>query len=193
MGDEPVAGLDDPRFDALRKQFLQEKVYRFQPILNSIEDANWGKPVHITIGDTKWTFRKLSHAEVTTMTGLPYFHKLVSQQPLDEKEQKAWLDTQRTMTAALCMEPNRWLAFVEKSSQWVGVVFGSLMKESTADVLALDEFFDSDYGWNYGLLWFGMMGRLPSEVGASSERDYQAVSSWFRKNRERMSKMAMKR
>lgn len=187
MGDGAVA--DDVKFDELRKQFLQEKLYRFQPTVNAIEDANWGKPITITIADRKWTFRKLAHAEVTMITGQPYFHKLVGQLPLDEKETDEWKKTQRSMTAALCTEPNRWLEFVEKSPDWVGVIFGSLMKESTADVLALDEFFDSDYGWNYGLLWFGMMGRLPSEVGASSERDYQAVSSWFRKNRERMAKM----
>ncbi len=190
LGDVPAPDLtEEQKFEELKKQFLNERVYRFQPTVNAIEDANWGKPVFITIGDKKWTFRKLVHAEVTMITGLPYFHKLISQKPLDDKEAQEWKGTQKTMTAALCAEPNSWLQFVEKSPAWVEQVFASLMKESTIDVLALDEFFDSDYGWNYGLLWFGMMTRTPSEVGAMSERDYQAVSSWFRKNRERMNKM----
>ena len=188
MGDgaAPERVEDDPEFKKLREQYLQAKFYEFQPILNAIEDANWGKPVTIKINDTKWVFRKLTHAEMTLLTAEPYFHKLLSGTALDEKEQRMWASTKRSMVTALSDTPEKWSEFIEKEPSWVEVVFSSLLQHSAVNVPALDKFFETDYGYNYGFVWFVLMHRTPTEVGRLSEGDYQAVSSFFRKNAEKL-------
>ena len=187
MGDEPATPVD-PEFAKLRKKFLEEKVFKYQPILNAMEDPNWGKPVHIPIGDKTWEFRKFSHAEVTMLTGLPYFSKLLSLQPLTDEEKVKWHQAQKEMVEAVSSEPRLWSDYIVKNESLVEKIFIGLLSVSQVDIKKLDEFFASDYGANYGYMWFLVMGRTPTEVGALAESDYQAVNSYFRMNAERMKK-----
>ena len=186
MGDEPATGLNDPEFAKLRKKFLEEKVFQYQPTLNAIEDPNWGRPVKVPIGDRTFEFKKFNHGETTLLTSLRYFPKLLAQQKLDEKEEREFHVFKRVMLERVAVEPNRWSEFTEAEPKWVDVVFNSLLALSQVDVKKLDDFFASDYGWNYGYVWFTVMGLTPTQVGALSESDYQAVNSWFRKNAERV-------
>jgi len=119
------------------------------------------------------------------LSGLPYFPKLVAQEDLTEQEKFQFTENKRRMVLSVATEPSRWAERSDKDDLLVNMVFNTLLGLSIVDVSKLDEFFESDYGRNYGFIWFVIMHRTPTEVGAMSEGDYQAVNSWFRKNHER--------
>lgn len=172
----------DLEFADLREKFLKERVYKFLPLLQTIEDANWNKPIRMPLGGTVFEFRKFNHGEVALLGGLPYFGHL---NKLDESEAKDFQIVKRMMVERIATEPNRWLELTKDNPDWVDIVFSTILGASTLDVKRLDEFFETDMGRAYGTIWFLHFHMTPTEVGQMSEPSYQAVLSFFRKNSER--------
>jgi len=184
--DEHPTQLDDAKEAELRQLYLKERIYKFNPILQAIEDPNWKKPVSIPIGDAVFEFKKFTHGEIALLTTLPYSSHL---DKLTDAEKADYRVFQKLMVGRVAVEPARWMELVKKEPKWIELVFGALVNVSTVNLDNLKELFASDFGWNYGMFWFLVMRMTPTEVGALSEGDYQAIMTFLGVNREKISRM----
>ncbi len=88
-------------------------------------------------------------------------------------------------------EPRRWQHLLDREPTQYRGVFSLLFALSAMDEKFFEDvqsFFDSDLGYNYGLVWFSMMRLTPTQVAKLPESDYQAVMHWVAKWAERMAK-----
>ena len=191
--------LDTPEHERLRKVFLNETFYKYQAILSRLEDPNLDKPLRFPLRRTDGTdlgtyeFRRFTHGEVTLLTRLPYFQKLAAKpaEPLTEAEQSGYELVKEELALRASTEPNRWQQLLEREPFQYRGVFSLLFTLSAMDEKFFEEmqsFFDSDLGYNYGLVWFSLFHLPPSLVAKLPESDYQAVMHWVAKWAERMAK-----
>lgn len=186
MVDEPDRKLTQ---DELRARFLDEKLYKWQRLLSYLEDPNFEKPITYLAEGASFRFHRLRHGELTLLSRLKFFGKIVSNEPLTDDEKTAFIQMKGALLGRVSLDEDRWKRLIAEHPGHIEMAWQFLEANSgvPANIDAqLKEFFATDFGWVYGKVWFGMMGLTPTEIAAKSEADYHAVMSWILANAERM-------
>lgn len=134
-------------------------------------------------------FHRWMREEASQLNSLPYAPKLNNTQELSDEEKLHFLKFKAQMVILALTEPNKWIPVLEDNVQLIEQLFNFIAYVSGLDKVFnedLEKFASSDYGQNYGSLWFLMMRKTPSEVAELPESDVRAVESWFAKYVEKV-------
>jgi len=190
-----VASGNKLSFDDLRALLTKERLAS-QEILSHIEDPNFERPVVYLAEKATYKFHRLRHGELTLLTRLPFFFKLLHTKdgkpdplPLDSAEESAFRRMKEALLVRTSLEPDRWKSFAVEHPEHIDPAFYFVMSTSNMTLelgKKLNDYFATDEGHGYGQLWFGLMHMTPSQVAALPESDYQAVLAWWNRANERL-------
>ena len=193
MDSRPDSGVVDA--EEARRKFLQATVFSKVRFLAQIERQS-DEPYTVAIPaafDGKehgvLEFKKWTHQQANMFYKLPFIDKFEGKTPLTDEEKEKYLEFQRMMVLDSVLDKGKWKELIESSKQFVTMIFDLMAKVSgvTKDFeSSLSEFMDSDYGLAYGLMWFQMFGKTPSEVAVLPEMDYKTVVAWMQRWMEKL-------
>ena len=186
--------VEEEKFTKLRKQLLSETVLKPQRFLTKIEQAS-DRIYTVDLPDQSGKklgtlrFKRLTHGDIIQMNALPFYHKFLSHEKLTDDENERLKMMELEMIRAVTLDKARWDEIVQENDQLIEPVFNVVLAISGIDEQfnqELDDFMNTEFGYNYGFIWFGIFGKLPSEVAKLPESDVKTVTSWVVKWSERM-------
>lgn len=192
-----MAGDPEPKVDfaKLRERFTEQTLIEPQQFLAHIESDSNHVYVHpLKIGEKDYgiiRFRRWSHEETNRFQYLPYLPKLLSGEALTPAEETEYLTFQAEMVVDALIDKTRWFHLLSEDEEFVRSVFNLISYVSGVHSefdREMDDFVDSNLGYAYGLVWFQMMRRTPSEIAKLPETDVKTVNAWIIRWMERMQK-----
>lgn len=187
MGGSETSGVE---FEKLRKVFLDDKILKPSRFLSLIEIPS-NEEFRLDVKTDKYDlgtirFRRWTHQECNRLNRLPFYGKLIANEPLTDDEKAIYQSFKMEMIADALWD-HRWIDRV-KDQEIIDGIFTVISYQSGLDVefdKQLEEFVSSDFGFTYGQLWFAIFGKTPSEVAKLSETDVRVINVWFGKWLER--------
>lgn len=190
MADEQVA----VEFERLRgvKGKRHAELAKTQSILE--QDPNKIHTLTLTVGQTqhKLRFRIWTHAQANMLYGLPFIDKIIAntskekdkQVKLTPQEEPIWVAMQIEMVLIALVDREKWEPMLTENLKLLNVVWNVISSFSGWGMEfddRLTEFFDDDWGMNYGYFWFVVQKRSPSEIGKLSDLEVKAMNLWVNK------------
>ena len=188
----PIA--DGTDLEKLRRDFLKAARFGHHEILGQLQQSKDKEyPFTISRGgkSAPIRFRRWKYGEAIVFTQLPFYDKILASETLTPDEMDRFALARVELVREACLDKNRWDELVELDPRvvdqaFITLTFMSGLNDSFAAKLV--DFMDSDLGYNYGLIWFTILKRTPSEIADLPFADVMAVNVWAQKWGERMNK-----
>jgi hypothetical protein len=134
-------------------------------------------------------FKRFTHGTADLLVGLSFYDKLITEPVvLTDEEMQRLLVVKKRMCLEAILDRDKWrpLLDIPKVLAMVYNVIAVVSGLSPETDKGLEDFFDSDRGYAYGLLWFHEMHMTPSQVANLPESDVKAVQIWAGKWADRV-------
>ena len=177
-------------WDLLESKLLEKTTLEHEPFLALVESpADFIYSFNLKIGDKDYgfvRFKKWTHEQAGRVRLLPFYFKLASKKKLTEEEEKSFTAFKIEMVSDCLVDRQR---FDLGDTLFVNYIYLMCAHVSGLDedfTKSLEAFSNSDHGLNYGMLWFSMFGKTPSEVARLPESDVRVIYKWFEKYSEKV-------
>lgn len=134
-------------------------------------------------------FRRWSHEEASRILALPFAGKLLAKKELTAEEQNRLDAFHIEMVLDVIKDVSVWHKLIEENIELTANIYYLIQSISGADNQfdeQLDDFLKTDYAWLYGLTWFYIMRKTPSEVAKLPESDVKVIQAWVQTWLERV-------
>lgn len=176
---------DNIEVEKARAFLLSETVLKHAKFLGLVEKQRervFAVPVDVDGTTEIFRFRRFTHEQATRITILPFFEKILSNSSLSEEEQKQWEAFQVEMLVEITIDSKKWEDVISVKPHLVPILysvvahFSGLSDEFQS---GLKDLMNSDFGFNYGYIWFNLFHLTPSQVSQLPETDVLMVHKWF--------------
>lgn len=193
MDSEQSKPLED-EVKKLREAYLKQgflKHIRLLAFVEELPDSTFPLELFTEDGTSLGVlnFRRWKHGEVTNMHKLPFYSKIAVGEELTPEESIKFKAAKAEMVSLVVDNKRLWDEVATSHPGVLDEVFAVvsvLSGLSPKFIDELDDFMNEDFGYNYGMLWFYIFHKTPSEIAQLPETDVQTINMWLYKWSERL-------
>jgi hypothetical protein len=182
MAAQPVADEEFARLHAVKdaRQHEQQEIYAF---ITQPADIVYDYKVSIGDEEVRLRFKRFTYATASMPITLPFYGKLLRNEPLDEDEQRKLLAVQVEMCLDAIVDKGIWRVHLQNPVV-ARNVFDKIAGVSGMDATftkKLEKFVTSDWFKGRAEFWLMRQGRTPSDIGSLPDLDVKVIEMWLSK------------